>query len=73
MRAMHDTVENRIGQRGITQVFVPALDRQLARDNRGSVAVSVVEDLEEVLPLRILEPDEAPIIKDQDVDARQPR
>jgi hypothetical protein len=71
MRAMDDAVENGIGQRGIAQVFMPAIDRQLTRDDRRSVAVPVVENLEEVLSLCVLEPDEAPIIKNQDVDARK--
>jgi hypothetical protein len=38
-------------------LFVPALDRKLTRDDGGSVAVTVIGDLEEVLALRVLEPD----------------
>ena len=71
MRAMDNAVENRIGQRGVAHVLVPAIDRQLTRDDGRSVAVTVVEDLEQILALRVFEPDEAPIIKDQDVDARE--
>lgn len=71
MRAMHDAIENRIGERGIAEVFVPAVDGQLAGDDGRSVAVSVVEDLEEVLALRVLEPDDAPIVEDEDVDPRE--
>ena len=71
MRAMDDAVENRVGECGIAEVFVPAAEGQLAGNDRGSVAVSVVEDLEEVLTLRVLEPDDAPIIEDEDVDPRE--
>ena len=71
MRAMDDAVENGIGKRGITQVFVPAIDRQLAGDDGRAVAVSVIQDLEQILALQIFESDEAPIIEDQDVDARE--
>ena len=63
---MHDAIENRVGERGIAEMFVPAVDRQLAGDDRGAIAVSVVEDLEEILALRVLEPDDAPIIEDED-------
>ena len=49
MRAMDDAVENGIGKRGITQVFVPAIDRQLAGDDGRAVAVSVIQDLEQIL------------------------
>jgi hypothetical protein len=73
MRAMHDAVENRVGERRIAEVLVPAVDRQLTRDDRRPVPVSVIENLKEVLPLRVLEPHEAPIIEDQDVDARETR
>ena len=73
MRAMHYAVENRVGERGVAQVFMPAVDRQLTGDDRRSVAIPVVEDLEQVLALRVLEPDEAPIIEDQEVDARETR
>jgi hypothetical protein len=69
MRAMHDAVENRVGERGIAQVLVPAVDRQLTGDDRRAVAIPVIEDLEQVLALRAFERDEAPIIEDQHVDA----
>lgn len=45
MRAVHDTIENRVGQRRITQVLMPAITRELARDDRGPPAIPVVEDL----------------------------
>ena len=44
MRTMNDAVENCVGERGITEVFVPAIRRQLTGDDRGAMAVAVIED-----------------------------
>ena len=71
MRAMDHAVEDRIGECGVAQVFVPAINRELTGDDRRSVAVAVVQDLEEILPLRVLEADQAPIVEDEDVDPRE--
>ena len=73
MRAMHDAIENRVGEGGITEVFVPAVGGQLTRDDGGPVAVAIVEDFQEILALRVFEPDEAPIIQDEEVGARETR
>jgi hypothetical protein len=43
-------------------VLMPAVDRQLTGDDCGAVAIPVVEDLEQVLALRVCERDEAPIV-----------
>lgn len=70
---MHDTIENRVGERGIAEVFVPPVGGQLTRDDGGPVAVPIGEDLQEILALRVFEPDEAPIIQDEDVDTCETR
>jgi hypothetical protein len=41
-------------------VLVPAVDRQLTGDDRRAVTIPIIEDLEQILALRILERDEAP-------------
>lgn len=45
---MHESVEDRIGDRAVTEVRVPLIDRQLARDERRAAVVAVVEDLEQI-------------------------
>ena len=52
---------------------MPAIARELTGDDRGPRAIAVVEDLQQVLALRVLEPDEAPVIEDEDIDAREAR
>ena len=73
MRPMHDTIEDRVGQGRITQVLMPAIAGKLTRDDRGPRAITVVEDLQQVLALGIFEPDESPIVEDQHIDPRETR
>jgi hypothetical protein len=54
-------------------VVRPAIGRQLTGDDRGARAVAILEDLPQVLTLAVFESDEAPIIEDEDIDARETR
>jgi hypothetical protein len=45
MCPVHDAIEDRVGHGGIAQVFMPAIARELTRDDRGPRAIAVVEDL----------------------------
>jgi hypothetical protein len=51
MRPMHDAAEDRIGHGRITQVSMPAIARELTRNDRGPCPIAVVEDLQQVLAL----------------------
>ena len=73
MRPMHDAIEDRVGDGRIAEVFMPAIARELTRDDRGPRAIAVVEDLQQVLALRVFEPDESPVIEDEDIDPREAR
>src|SRR2546425_4767836 len=73
MRPMHDTIEDRVGQGRIAEVLMPAITWELTRDDRGPSAIAVVEDLQQVLPLGVFEPDESPIIEDEHIDPREAR
>src|SRR6266404_8019064 len=73
MRPMDHTIEDGVGHRWIAQVLMPTIARELTRDDRGPCAITVVEDLQQVLALGVFEPDESPIIEDQHIDAREAR
>jgi len=45
MGAVDDAVENGVGQGGIANHLVPAIDRELAGDQQGSPVVAIVDDL----------------------------
>jgi hypothetical protein len=72
MRAMDDTIQDRIGDGRIAKVLVPAVGGQLTRDDRGPRAVAIVEDLQEVLALDVFETGDSPIIEDQHIHAGEP-
>jgi len=63
---MDQAVDDRIGDRRLAERDVPFAARQLAR---GARAVTVFEDLEDVLALPVLQDREPPIIEDQDIGA----
>ncbi len=73
MRPMDDAIDDRVRDGRIAEVFMPAVARQLTRDNRGPRAIAVVEDLQQILALGVFEPDEPPIIEDQHLDPRKAR
>ena len=69
---VHDSVEQRVGDRRIRQVVVLGLDGQLTGDDCRAGAMSVVEDLEQVATLLLPERGEPPIVEHQDIDLREP-
>ena len=77
MSAVHDAVQRRVRQGGVSNDLVPAADRDLAGDQQRAPIVAVVDDLEEVATLLGIERLRPPIIDDQEPDAfkrgQQPR
>src|SRR5882672_11947387 len=51
MGAMDDAVENGISQGGITDDFMPAIDRDLAGDQQRPPVAAIVDDLEQITTL----------------------
>ncbi len=66
---MEDAVADGVGDGGVAEVVVPLGGRELAGDDRGAVAVAILEDLEQVAPLLVLWDGEAPVVEDEDVEA----
>ena len=77
MGAMDDAVENGISQGGITDDFMPAIDRDLAGDQQRPPVVTVVDNLEQIAALLGVEWFRPPIVDDQQAGAfergHQPR
>ena len=44
---MHEAIEDRIGGGGVGEAVVPFVDRELAGDDGGAPAMSVLDDLEQ--------------------------
>ena len=66
---MHETVEDGVGDRGISDQLVPVLDGNLTGHDRRAAAVAVVDDLEQVAALLRGERRKSPIVKNQKFDA----
>ena len=67
--AMDETVENGVGEGGVVDLSVPVSDRELAGDNHRAPAEAIVEDLKQIASPRGINGRQAPVIKDQQVDA----
>src|SRR2546430_11765074 len=77
MGAMDDAIENGVGQGGIANDLMPAIDRDLAGDQQGSPVVAIIDDLEQIAALLGIERLRPPIVDDQQAGAferaHQPR
>src|SRR5690606_16451426 len=70
--AVHEPVEDGIRQRRAREVFVPVLDGELARYERCTSVVAVLEHFEAIATLGVGERGEPPVIEDQQVGLREP-
>ena len=66
---MDEAVEDGVGDGGIADDFVPAVDRHLAGDDDGPGLVVVLDDLQEVSALVGVEGLGAPVVENEKIDA----
>src|SRR5215471_10469802 len=66
-----DAVEDGVGQGRLANQVVPAVDWDLASDQRGAAAVTVFKDFQQIVTLLGPERLETPIIEDQQLDAAE--
>ena len=64
---MEEPIADGVGQRGLVEVIVPLGRWQVAGDDRGAAAVTVLENLEEVTPFLVRRRSQAPVIEEEDV------
>src|SRR3984957_751348 len=69
MGAMDDAVENGVGQGGIANDYMPAIDRDLAGDQQRSSVVAIIDDLEQIAALLGIERFRPPIVDNQQAGA----
>src|SRR4051794_11281219 len=69
MGTVDQTVEDSIGDGGITDVSMPLVDRQLACDDGGRAAMTVVNDFQQVASLFGGERGQSPVVEDQNLNA----
>ena len=68
---MDDAIENGVGQSGIADEFVPAIDRKLAGDDQRAGVVAILDDLQQIALLLGQQRFRSPIVEDEQVDAAE--
>src|ERR1700676_1746185 len=71
VRVVDQAVENAVGHGRIADLFVPARDGQLRRENHRSCLITVFADLPEVASLRLAQRSHGPVIDHQQIDAAE--
>ena len=68
---MDDAVEDSVGEGGIADHIVPAVDWELTGDQGGAAAIAFFGDLEQVMTLFGTEGFEAPVVEGEELDAAE--
>jgi hypothetical protein len=68
---MDEAVEDGVGVGRVADEGVPLVDRELAGDEGGTAAISVLQDLQEVVAGAVIERGETPVVEDQQIDAAE--
>ena len=71
MCVVHEAVEDGVGDGRVGDQLVPVLDGELAGHDRRASAVAVIDDLQQIAGLILADRGEAPVVEDQQIDARQ--
>jgi hypothetical protein len=69
MTAVHDAVENGVGQGRVVEIRVPMFDRQLTGDQGSFAGGAIVKQFEQVIAFGLADRCEAPIVEDQQIGA----
>ncbi len=73
MGVVYQAIQDAVGQRRITDLFMPARDRQLRSQDRGARLVAILADLLEVAAFRFTERRHRPVVDHQHFDATEPK
>ena len=71
MGVVNEAVEDGVGAGRIADDLAPLLDRNLAGDDRRSALMAVLQDFEEIALFGLCERRQAPVVEDQELDARE--
>src|SRR5262245_53721445 len=68
---MDEAIEDGIGEGGIADEIVPGFDRELAGNQRRRAAMSILDDLHEIVALTGVETVGTEVVEDQQIDLGQ--
>src|SRR2546422_5137044 len=69
MGVVKEAIADRVRHRGVPEVLVPLVGRELARDDRRPGLAAILQDLEQVAAVLTPQRAEAPVLEHEDVDA----
>jgi hypothetical protein len=69
--ALHDAVQDSVGDGGVTEPGMPVIHRQPAGDDRGLASGPVVDDLQQVRSRHAVDGAHAPVVEHQEVGFAQ--
>jgi hypothetical protein len=72
VRAVNETIEDCVGNRGVADGVMPQIDGKLAGYKRCPSPLAVIKDLEEIAVISVLERLHAPVINDKQIGLGQP-
>ena len=68
---MNDAIEDGVGESGLTDDLVPRVGRQLAGDECRALAVTILNDFHQIVPLTGGEPIRTPVDEDLEIGLDQ--
>src|SRR3954471_17925233 len=68
---VHEAVEDSVGEHRVADDVVPALDGDLAGDDRGCAPMAIFDDLEQIAALGGAEDGQAPVVENEQLDASE--
>ena len=71
VRVVHEPIEDGVGDGRIGDCLVPVIDRQLAGHNCRAAIVPILDNFQDVATLLGRQRGKAPVVQDQQLDARQ--
>ena len=69
MGVVEEAIADGVGDGGVAEVVVPLRNGDLAGEDRGTVAVAILDDLEQIPALEVADRRDPPVIEDEHVDA----
>src|SRR6202008_3018785 len=68
---MNQPIQNTVGQRGVADLFMPSLNRDLAGEDGGPQLVAIFANFQEIAAFSVRQGSIGPIVDDQHVDLGQ--
>ena len=72
VRAVDESIEDRVGDRGLADQLVPVFDFELTGDDRGLSVLSILDELEEIAAFGVVESGESEVVQNEQIGLGEP-